>query len=349
MMLSGMRWRRLIEYIEKTDACLQMPQVVWKEIYRNYAKTVDGYYSNALSAIEKLNHHVGFKSPAVGFYGARYQMTEARGSCKDLPMGTAEELTKAYLSYLKNALKLKAKDFIQTDNAWFDEVVERAVNHVKPFSDESDKGFKDTLLWKSVLSLKQRPGFKDHPVILISSNSRDFGSAAEKGKLHPSLATEARAAGLDLHYFDNLDAFLQNWAADVIATDLESLRAIVSERMIKAALRQRLLHWMPRNEAVENNLFFTGRNLKIESAALGKRVIRASVSGYLTNTVTPYPYLDFNAEVVYHEERSEQQLTVEALSIPVEALIRRQWAEEGSGSDISSPFLALYGDTESAK
>ena len=348
MMLSGLRWKRLIEYVDKTGACMQMPRIVWQEIYRNYAKTVSSHYANAVLAIEKLNHHIGFSSPALNFWGERYQISDVRGACTDLAGEATANLAKAYLAHIKNTLKLKAKDFIETDSSWFDEVIERAVNHVKPFSDESDKGFKDTLLWKSVLSLKQRPGFKDHPIILISSNSRDFGSPSEKGKLHQSLAKEAESAGLDLHYFDNLDAFLQNWAADIIATDLESIRKIVSESMIKAELEVPLTRWMRRNEAVRPNLFFTGTNFKIESAAQGKKVIRASVSGYLTNTNTPYPYLDFNAEMVYHEEMAGRQLTVEALSIPVEGLIKRLWPEEREGREVSYPFLELYGAPESA-
>ena len=139
MMLSGLRWKSLAEYIKKTDACLQMPRIVWQEIYRNYLKTIGSHYINAASAIEKLNHHVGFSSPKVNFWGGSFQMNDVRGACTELATGDTNELGKAYLAYIKGKLNLKAKDFIEIDSAWFDEIVERAINHVKPFADESDK------------------------------------------------------------------------------------------------------------------------------------------------------------------------------------------------------------------
>lgn len=342
LMLSGLRWKRLIEYVNKTDACLQMPRIVWQEMHRNFIKTVNTYYDNAISTIEKLNHHVGFSSPTVGFFGGRYEIKDAKFACGDLSGDFMEGLAKAYLAYIKNTLQLKAKDFIETDPGWFDDLVERAIKHTKPFSSESDKGFKDTLLWKSVLSLRERPGFKDHPVILISSNTRDFGSQCEKGKLHQSLEREARIAGLDLHYFDNLDAFLQKWAADVIDTDFCGIRKIVSEAIIVGSLRVPLGRWFLRNDSVEHNIFFTGTNFRIESAVVGKRVIRASVSGYLTNTNTSYEYMDFNAEIIYREEGEGYQCTVESLSIPIEGPLARTWPELVV-SNVSFPFLELYG------
>lgn len=344
VMLSGLRWRSFVEYVNKTDACLQMPRIVWQELLRNYVKIVGNYYSGADSAIEKLNHCIGFSSPKLGFYGGRYQMRDVRGSHASSFRDDVDEVGKAYLAYVKGTLGLKAKDFIEIDSAWFDEIVERAVNHIKPFSEESDKGFKDTVLWKSVLSLAHKPGFKDHPIILISSNSRDFGSPSEKGRLHKSLAQEAEAAGLDFHYFENLDSFLQNWASDVIATDFGDIKKILPESIIKAGLKNCLARWMLRSEAVERNIFMTGMNFKIESAVPGKKVVRASVSGYLTNTNTPYPYLDFNAEVVYHEEKKEHGLAVESLSIPVEGLVQRMWVEEREIMGVANPFLELYGD-----
>ena len=346
LMLSGLRWKRLIEYINKTDACLQMPRIVWQEIYRNYIKTVGSYYGGAISTIDKLNHHIGFSSPAIGFFGGRYEMRDARYACGDLSGDFMKNLARAYLAYIKNTLQLKAKDFIETDAGWFNDLVERAINHIKPFSDESDKGFKDTLLWKSILSLGERAGFKDHPVILISSNTRDFGNQSEKGKLHPSLEREAKIYGLDLYYFDNLDAFLQNWAAEIINTDFYGIRKVVSEAIIVAALRMPLGRWMLRNESLEHNIFFTGTNFKIESPAIGEKVIRVSVSGYLTNTNTSCEYMDFNAEVLYREDGKGHQCTVESLVIPIEGSLARNWPELGS-SDVSSSFLKLYGQTDS--
>lgn len=340
MMLSGLRWKKLIEYIEKTDACIQMPQIVWDEIHRNHKKITKNHYHTALSAIEKLNTFLNFSEPSLDFFGEKYKITETRSKSP----GLTDKITQAYLAHIKKSLQLKAKDFIKTDTLWFDEIVRRAINHKKPFSEDSDKGFKDTILWKSILSLKQRPGFKDYPLAFISSNNKDFGNPQERGKLHESLAEEAKAAGLDLNYFENLDVFLQNWANDVISTDFKSIRKIISENMIKAALELPLKKIMQENETVRNNLFFTGTNFKIEATTPGKKTIRTSVSGYLTNTKTGQTYLDFNSELIYQEEKKEHQLTVDKISTPGAELINLISPKTANSAGNYSLLLELYGN-----
>ena len=157
-MLSGLRWKHLIEYLNNTDASLQMPSIVWEELRRNYEKHVVRLLEDSRSALDKLNRHVGFKAPHFNFYGARFELS---GRPEKLSVG---DLVEPYLSYVKARLHLHSKDFLPWDNAWFDDMVRRAIDHMKPFGDDSDKGFKDTLLWKTLLSLQKRPGFTDGPV-----------------------------------------------------------------------------------------------------------------------------------------------------------------------------------------
>jgi len=308
-MLSGMRWKQLVSYLSKTDATLQMPSIVWEEIKRNYTKKLSELHTHAITAVERLNHHTVFRAPHFSYWGDRYEVSPLNR------IHSVDELVDRYLSYVKDTLNLKSKDFLLWDSNWFEELIERAINHVKPFGEDSDKGFKDSLLWKTVLALEKRPGFKDGPIVLISSNSKDFGNTSEKGKIHPVLAAEARQLGLDLYYFDNLDVFLEKWAADALAINLDRMREIVSERMLKVALRNSVSFWLRRNEPAESNIFLSGTNFKIESEIQGRLVIRVSISGYLTNTWTSCEYLDFNAEAIYREELQEQ-IVVEEFCVP---------------------------------
>ncbi len=322
-MLSGMRWKRLIEYIGKTDATIQMPTVVWEEIKRNYTKVVNGLFANASSAIEKLNHHLNFRAPHFSYWGARLELS---GQPKALSVA---DVVERYLSFVKETLQLKGKDFVRWDRSWFEEIIDRAINRVKPFGDESDKGFKDTLLWKTILSLANRPGFKDGPVILISSNSKDFGDPQEKGKIHPALQREARDLGLNLHYFDSLDAFLEKWAYDAMAVNASLMKQVFSDAMLKTALGKFVRPLLRKNEAIECNIFFSGINYKFESEVPGRVAVRASVSGYVTNTLTPHEYLDFSAEAIYKEDRETEKVSIENFVVPA----RREypnpvWPEE---------------------
>lgn len=322
-MLSGMRWKQLSEYLSTTDACIQMPSVVWEEIKRNYTKHVTALFSNANSAIERLNHHTQFRAPHFNFLGIRFEIDKNFGGF------SIEDLVERYLSFIKQKLQLKSKDYLRWDKNWFDDIVKRAICHAKPFGDESDKGFKDTLLWKTILSLEKRPGFKNEPVILISSNSKDFGDPSKKGEIHPALAIEARNMGLDLHYFDSLDSFLEKWANDAITMNLKRIKQSIPEAMLKSALSKHVSPWLRKNEAPEPNIFFSGTNYKIESEAPGKLAIRVSASGYITNTWTSHEYLDFNSEAIYREKQGVKNITIEAFSAITEDKLLPQnlWSE----------------------
>ena len=228
-MLSETRWTTLLQYLKKTNASLQMPTIIWEEIARNYRKNLENHLSQAKASFDKINHHLRFNSDRFSYNGFANQLNFP--SVLLAPI----EMTDRYMSFLKTSLYLEHKDFLDWDEKWMADIVARAIEHSKPFAEETDKGLKDALIWKTIMSLAEKPGFNEAPIVFISANTRDFSSRASPGKLHTSLDGEATRRGLDVHYFENLDIFYEKWAAEALEVDFNNIRFSIPEQLIKAS------------------------------------------------------------------------------------------------------------------
>ena len=62
---------------------------------------------------------------------------------------------------------------IARDGQVFSKILGRCVNKEKPFSGESDKGFKDVVLWESIIEYAENNA-NNEKFILITNNSKDF-------------------------------------------------------------------------------------------------------------------------------------------------------------------------------
>jgi len=71
-----------------------------------------------------------------------------------------------------------------------EEIVQRALDRRKPFS-QSGGGYRDALIWESVISLGASPG---QNIAFISANEKDFFDG--EGNLHPDLVADMQAQGL---------------------------------------------------------------------------------------------------------------------------------------------------------
>ena len=86
----------------------------------------------------------------------------------------------------------------------------RALSRTKPFRNTDTGGYRDALLWYSVLhAATNSPTI---PVALVTANSKDFADAADPSQLHQDLASDLEASGLlptSVVLFPSLDRFLQ--------------------------------------------------------------------------------------------------------------------------------------------
>lgn len=72
------------------------------------------------------------------------------------------------------------------------ELLARALNRRKPFS-EKGSGYRDALIWHSILWIAETYGVENDPIAFVTSNTRDF--ADSNNQLHPDLCADLVTRG----------------------------------------------------------------------------------------------------------------------------------------------------------
>jgi hypothetical protein len=223
-LLSSARWSNLIEYLNRTDATLIFPEIIWREIGENYV--CEGQKKQR-AACQNLQAYLDHR---------HFYYSNGNAAVKHSPVSIDRDqllqnedwnsIQKAYLACLKEKLKIDPRHIITFNHQWLEKITDRAIKHTKPFAQESDKGFKDSILWLTLLDLKNRAGFSDNPIVLISSNTKDFSDGNNPPKLHADLIAEASRERLQIEYYKSLDAFLDDWPREVLLSHKEIVRAV---------------------------------------------------------------------------------------------------------------------------
>lgn len=132
-------------------------------------------------------------------------------------------------------------------------VLERVLARRRPFQ-KSEAGYRDFLVWQTVLDLTQEcRGI----VAFISANSRDFADAS--GALHTELQDDLGAGPGKVFLFNSLRAFVQERGSGLLETDQEVIAALNEDRLANFDFRG----W------VEVNADTLTRNARLEPVRLG--------------------------------------------------------------------------------
>lgn len=181
MQLKGPKLYRLVEKAKENQDIIYLPVVVIKEIKNKFREE--------LVTSQK----------------------ELTATIKDIKRKTDNELThplddsllrKMVLdfnrSFDQQAVSLGIKE-IDITKQGHDELVDKAVQKKKPFSD-TGKGYRDALIWIAVRELAEKyaghPSIANHKIVLITANWKDF-CASDKFDLHPDLIEELEDYGID--------------------------------------------------------------------------------------------------------------------------------------------------------
>lgn len=117
-----------------------------------------------------------------------------------------ERMTNEYVSYLSKKLKQSDAIILDYPSTPHKKIVERALQRKKPFDSKGHNGYRDVLIWESILELLAR---EPAAIAFISQNPRDF---AEKNEvLHSELKEEIDAFQHDdisVTYYPSLDDFV---------------------------------------------------------------------------------------------------------------------------------------------
>lgn len=216
--LRGSNWTvetsSLLSLLITADALghqIYIPRVVVEELVKNYSDELRAQRSNFESASKTYREMVrgNWNSPLKG----RPENTDISDH--------RERIETLFRNY--HAVIL---DHPVVDHSV---IVDRYVLGKKPFKSEAT-GYKDTLIWHSLLDLSAAS--PDESIVFITNNVSDFASKSEKTKLHPDLATEMSSTELNpdaVSIVNSLFRFVETY----IAPNLEIVVEFIGNQIIQ--------------------------------------------------------------------------------------------------------------------
>lgn len=158
-----------LEGARRVGHALCMPQIVLDELSNKYREELSG----KIRKVNSLDKDI-----------SRLAKTKLR---KELEESGVADLAATYAQALRRIVKSGGGELIPYPDVAHKEMAQRAMRRIRPF-EENDKGYRDTLVWLSVLDLARARG----PVQFISKD-RVF---CDGDALHPDLRSELTNLGL---------------------------------------------------------------------------------------------------------------------------------------------------------
>ena len=204
--LEGTNFRMLKAYLSKTSSTLAIPKIVIEETVNHFRerlrKDVEAAASS-LKSIRKLTGKDQVEAPVI--------------------VDQEEEVTH-YRQHLNSQIKNLHGKVLGFEKVDIGELVQRSLQRRKPFDGEGRKGFRDAVIWETILRelLAMNSGAT---VALITKNTNDFANERE---LHGSLVEDCVRLGRSsdcVKLFDGLHMFIQ----EEVKPHLETLDAITEQ------------------------------------------------------------------------------------------------------------------------
>lgn len=165
----------LVRACRISEVRIILPAVTYSELASHYINRIKGAYEDARKKTIELE---------------RYSYLEDM-SLKPPDLDTSL-LSKGYSSWLKkraNELGIEVSKYPETSH---ESIMARSAEHRKPFKGDRDIGYKDTLIWETIVEIIRDEGLQ---VILISQNYRDFAEA-DNQTLHRDLGADLQELGV---------------------------------------------------------------------------------------------------------------------------------------------------------
>jgi hypothetical protein len=214
------KFEALLEYLNKTKSMLVIPKLVKDEIIKKYG--------------EKLSEYIKFKNQ-------KERNLLEKSKIKSLD---ENELVADYKEFLSNFLK---KHWIlDYPELKIEALIARSISECPPFG-RNGKGFRDTIIWETIVELLKRDKGKNH-FCFITNNSKDFGAI----NLHNNLRYELSEQSVDIEYFNDLESFIGKYGEAIKFIDekliSEYINSIPDDRLIDLISKDNI------SDAIEYNL-----------------------------------------------------------------------------------------------
>lgn len=176
----------LMDYLERTDSNLVMPQVILDETKNLYKKTLIERLDNLDKANNKLKSTLLRESTEIS-----------------TPAIDIEVEVEKYIKFIKKRLKISDEKVLPYQNDLLPEISKRAIERIKP-SGKDGQGFRDTLIWLSIKNYAK--SCHEKQVIFISLNTSDFANS--NNELDETLAEECILESTKVNYFRTTKDFI---------------------------------------------------------------------------------------------------------------------------------------------
>lgn len=199
--LSQSKFDVISSYLRKTKGELLVPYVVKREIEKNFKSSLKKRMKSIISSYNEANPFLlsMVTSPKLLEIESQKEIIESYLKCD------IENDVSNYFSFVKEKIpQTKVYDVCPLDLD-FTHVIEQALVSEPPFK-QSGEGFKDALVWQSVL--KCGLSSEGSRIIFITQNSNDFG---KNEILNENLLKESKQKGVEIIYYNSIDSFISKY------------------------------------------------------------------------------------------------------------------------------------------
>lgn len=188
-LLRSKEFEVLLNYLEKTESSIILPQIVLDEIKGLYTSTLRDRIRESEKVLRNINLMLSDSKDQI-----------------EISIIDVDDCVKKYEDYVIKKLKIKAKHIIPYKNDFLPEISHRAINRLKP-AGEKGQGFRDVLIWLTIKDYCASSQGKQ--IIFISNNTDDFANK-DKTDLDESLSDECHNEKVFILYFQNLKDFIEH-------------------------------------------------------------------------------------------------------------------------------------------
>lgn len=194
--LSGTHYPLLKKLVAMTQSNLVIPRIVLEEVVNKYKKHLTEKYENHLETYKKINNCFPLGNPLQE------------------PLLDIENETEKYKLFLENELSKFNTEYPDYSEIPHENIVARAIAKRKPFDEKSDKGYRDSLIWETLLKILKN--YNNEDIIFVTANTKDFFNEEKEG-LHGDLIKDLSTIGVEsdkIKVYSSLKDFIDEYVID---------------------------------------------------------------------------------------------------------------------------------------
>jgi hypothetical protein len=225
--LDSPRWKQLRTFLQRTNTTLIVPEVVVAETKRHFRTALTSALQKAEAAVANLKR----------FWGA---------NSLSIPVPDIDKACRDYEPKLERQLQQFGAIIAPYSDVSLTAIVERCLANKRPFDSNGRKGFRDAVIWESILVAVNLPG----DTIFVTRNTSDFG---EHGGLHESLREEISGSCRSITVCDGLDKFVDEYVKPALEV-LDGVKPKVADVDFLYDLLHQVIHVLDVTDEVRRGL-----------------------------------------------------------------------------------------------